>query len=770
VLKDDGPVRVVVTGTTAINELIAQSSVAVTEVDLTGEGIEGITVEKKVDGSIEINLKGVDVESLEINSPGVTVITDKNTTIHNLIVNAKAQIKGSGIIKKAIINADDVTFEKAPEKQEVAEGVKPPTVSKPGGGGGSTRVLVTGISVDQELVLETVGNSFTITATVLPSNATNKNVTWESSNDAVATVTDGVVEAVGTGSAIITVTSVADSSKKATVQVVIGDLLVPADGSIQAVINQAEAGDVIAVAPGEYQENLVIDKPLTLLGPNANIAGYSADRVGEAVIKTVAGFDAGNGYGGITVLADGVTIDGFSIVQGVAQAMIHTHNSNALTIRNNRFSSSDGASPRGVDIGYASAVSDDVTIEGNEFCDLNCAIYINQGTNVVVTNNRFNNMVEGAVVLDGTWGNTNNISVIDNEAIDANYLLYFFNIVGAVTFENNMLTNTRLSNWEFYNETSEVFFSTIQDAIDWSVAVDHVATPDSRTHVMRSVALGNDSVYVGYIQDDTPQCRDVHRHGLESPYDLEDARGIGALQPKGLATDDRGYVYVMNRQGGGSYLGEVEIYNEDLSELKATFTLQNYWFGGITAYEENGSYFVYITNESNGKIRRYDVTDPTNPVVDASFGTNGDFTVIGAIKLRGITVDGDGTIFVAGDNNLYRISSDLAAFSSAYVYGPMDVALYEGLAFVTSKDKANSSIKVMDKNDLSCVIEDKVVISTIDGNAYSRGTSEGWSGIDIGDDGRIWLCDELYHYVKNPLSAKDRLLVSTPLPTKLEMD
>lgn len=379
-------------------------------------------------------------------------------------------------------------------------------------------------------------------------------------------------------------------------------------------------------------------------------------------------------------------------------------------------------------------------------------------------------MVEGAVVLDGTWGNTNNISVIDNEAIDANYLLYFFNIVGAVTFENNMLTNTRLSNWEFYNETSEVFFSTIQDAIDWSVAVDHVATPDSRTHVMRSVALGNDSVYVGYIQDDTPQCRDVHRHGLESPYDLEDARGIGALQPKGLATDDRGYVYVMNRQGGGSYLGEVEIYNEDLSELKATFTLQNYWFGGITAYEENGSYFVYITNESNGKIRRYDVTDPTNPVVDVSFGTNGDFTVIGAIKLRGITVDGDGTIFVAGDNNLYRISSDLAAFSSAYVYGPMDVALYEGLAFVTSKDKANSSIKVMDKNDLSCVIEDKVVISTIDGNAYSRGTSEGWSGIDIGDDGRIWLCDELYHYVKNPLSAKDRLLVSTPLPTKLEMD
>ena len=59
-------------GTTEINEIIAQSGLTVEEVDLTGDGVEGITVDKKVDGNVEINLKGVNVESLEINTAGVS--------------------------------------------------------------------------------------------------------------------------------------------------------------------------------------------------------------------------------------------------------------------------------------------------------------------------------------------------------------------------------------------------------------------------------------------------------------------------------------------------------------------------------------------------------------------------------------------------------------------------------------------------------------------------------------------------------------------------
>ena len=55
----------------------------------------------------------------------------------------------------------------------------------------------------------TVGDTQTLTATVTPENATNRNVTWHSSNITIATVnTQGVVTAVAAGTATITVRTV----------------------------------------------------------------------------------------------------------------------------------------------------------------------------------------------------------------------------------------------------------------------------------------------------------------------------------------------------------------------------------------------------------------------------------------------------------------------------------------------------------------------------------------------------------------------------------
>ena len=52
-----------------------------------------------------------------------------------------------------------------------------------------------------------VGDSETLTATVLPAEATEKDVTWKSSDAAVATVVNGKVTAVGAGDATITATA-----------------------------------------------------------------------------------------------------------------------------------------------------------------------------------------------------------------------------------------------------------------------------------------------------------------------------------------------------------------------------------------------------------------------------------------------------------------------------------------------------------------------------------------------------------------------------------
>ena len=51
------------------------------------------------------------------------------------------------------------------------------------------------------------GEQFTLTATVLPENATDKTVVWSSFNPSVATVEDGTVTALAVGEAVITATS-----------------------------------------------------------------------------------------------------------------------------------------------------------------------------------------------------------------------------------------------------------------------------------------------------------------------------------------------------------------------------------------------------------------------------------------------------------------------------------------------------------------------------------------------------------------------------------
>ena len=82
-------------------------------------------------------------------------------------------------------------------------------------------VNVTSVVLDQTSLALMVSETATLTATVLPDNATMKSVQWSTSDAEVATVNGGEVVAVGEGTATITATSVADNTISATCTVTV---------------------------------------------------------------------------------------------------------------------------------------------------------------------------------------------------------------------------------------------------------------------------------------------------------------------------------------------------------------------------------------------------------------------------------------------------------------------------------------------------------------------------------------------------------------------
>ena len=97
--------------------------------------------------------------------------------------------------------------------------VIPSTRPKPSEGGGSHSVTVQSVTLDQSDVTINRKNTLQLTATVAPQNATNKIVTWTTSNKDVADVdSSGKVTAIGAGTVTITATA---GQKTATCQVTV---------------------------------------------------------------------------------------------------------------------------------------------------------------------------------------------------------------------------------------------------------------------------------------------------------------------------------------------------------------------------------------------------------------------------------------------------------------------------------------------------------------------------------------------------------------------
>ena len=86
------------------------------------------------------------------------------------------------------------------------------------GGGSGGPINVSSISLNFKTIYLNIGQTKTVTARVSPSNATNRTVTWESSNNNIATVSNGNITGVSAGTVTITATA---GGKSASVEVIV---------------------------------------------------------------------------------------------------------------------------------------------------------------------------------------------------------------------------------------------------------------------------------------------------------------------------------------------------------------------------------------------------------------------------------------------------------------------------------------------------------------------------------------------------------------------
>ena len=132
-------------------------------------------------------------------------------------------------------------------------------------------VPVTSVSLDKTSLGLTEGDTETLTATVEPSDATNKNVTWSTSDASIATVTDGVVTAVAPGTATITVTT-EDGNKTATCAVTVTAATVPVTGvTLNKTSTSLYVGDTETLTATVAPDNAT-DKTVTWTSSNPSVA------------------------------------------------------------------------------------------------------------------------------------------------------------------------------------------------------------------------------------------------------------------------------------------------------------------------------------------------------------------------------------------------------------------------------------------------------------------------------------------------------------------
>ncbi|MDL4839188.1 family 43 glycosylhydrolase [Aquibacillus rhizosphaerae] len=223
-----------------------------------------------------------------IKGPGHhSVLNVPNTDDYYIVYHRHAIPDGNGFNREVII--DEMNFNEdgtIKQVQPTLEGITEP-VYIPG-----TEVDVTGVTVSQEDVTLTEGETTQFTANVTPENATNKNVIWTSNDENVAKVSDGgTVTAIEEGLTVITVTT-EDGGFTATTEVTVQD--------------QSNGEEPIEIIPGQDLQEVAAGKTYTISGTNAKITMPADLPVGTKLKVEIKDVEETN-YDGLVPSGDNLT-------------------------------------------------------------------------------------------------------------------------------------------------------------------------------------------------------------------------------------------------------------------------------------------------------------------------------------------------------------------------------------------------------------------------------------------------------------------------------
>ena len=147
---------------------------------------------------------------------------------------------------------------------------------------------VKGLTLDKNDLAMNVGETAILTATITPPDADNTNIKWTSSNEAVATVVNGTVTAVASGTATITAVSESDTSRAAACNVRVsktaGEEFTTGAGNNTGFYKVIEAQEKTVSFNGDENKNAkTLKVPETIKDENG--IAYTVTEIGKGAYK-----------------------------------------------------------------------------------------------------------------------------------------------------------------------------------------------------------------------------------------------------------------------------------------------------------------------------------------------------------------------------------------------------------------------------------------------------------------------------------------------------